>query len=181
MTNGTKQESAGNSLLDFSSGTSYLLLTTRGGEIGGVLFDDGRKDMPMDVYVGAILVFLGALLLKIPCWSGIFNSFDFVVRACSAKKRDKNGNLLWFLPHTFFFDFLRIFVPILEILFRINYYFLVYISKYRTSLRINSRLEIQRNYFFSNNLYINSTKNRTVATTTAEGNCVLVCAFIGHS
>ena len=42
---------AGNSSLDFSSGTSFLFLPTRYGGFDYVLFDDGQKDMPLDVTV----------------------------------------------------------------------------------------------------------------------------------
>ena len=41
-----------------------------------------------------------------------------------------------------FLTLLQIFVPRLEILFCINHYFLLYIFKYRTSLGVNSVLEI---------------------------------------
>ena len=46
---------------------------------------------------------------------------------CSAKKYDKNGNLLGFVPHTYFVFLicLLISVPCLEVLFFINHYFLV--------------------------------------------------------
>ena len=35
--------------------------------------------MPLDVSVDAIFVFLEALLLLIPYWSGIINNFEVVV------------------------------------------------------------------------------------------------------
>ena len=80
-----------------------------------------------------------------------------------------------------FLTLLQIFVPRLEILFCINHYFLVCIFHYSSSSRVNSGLETQGCYFYSNNLRSDSTKKRTAATTTAEGKCVFVCAFIGHS
>ena len=64
--------------------------------------------------------------------------------ACSAKKCDKNGHLLGFVPHTdfLFLTLLQIFIPRLEILFFINHYFLVCIFKHRKSLRVHFGLEI---------------------------------------
>ena len=41
-----------------------------------------------------------------------------------------------------FLTLLQVFIPRLEIIFCINHYFLVYIFKYCTSLRVNSGLEI---------------------------------------
>ena len=79
-----------------------------------------------------------------------------------------------------FLTLLRIFVRRLKILFCINHYFLGCIFKYRTSSRVNYELEMYEYHFYSNNLRSNSTKNRTSATTPAEGKCVLVRAFIGH-
>ena len=63
----------------------------------------------------------------------------------------------------------------------ILYYFLVCIFKYCTSSRVNSGLEIKGYYFYSNNICRNSIKKITAATTTAEGKCVLIHAFIGNS
>ena len=42
-------------------------------------------------------------------------------------------------------------------------------------------LEMQGYCFYSINIRKNSTKKRTSATTTQEGKCVLICAFIGSS
>ena len=63
-------------MFSFSSGAAFLLLPTLPGGIYGVLFDDGRKDMPMDVYVNVIFVFLDAPILKIPRWRGIVDTFE---------------------------------------------------------------------------------------------------------
>ena len=62
-----------------------------------------------------------------------------------------------------------------------NHYFLVCIFKYRTSSHVNSGLVIYGYSFYLNNIHSNSTKNITSATTAAEGKCVLIHAFIGHS
>ena len=56
----------GNSSLYFSSGTNFILLTAYDGGLDGVLFDDVWKDMPLDLFVNNIFVFLEALLLKNP-------------------------------------------------------------------------------------------------------------------
>ena len=61
---------------NFSSGSTLSLLLGIYGGIYGVLFDDRRKDMPMDVYVNVIFVFLDAPILKIPCWRGIVDTFE---------------------------------------------------------------------------------------------------------
>ena len=48
---------AGNSSLDFSSGNYFVLPTTRYVGLDGALFDDGWKDMPLDVTVYSFLFF----------------------------------------------------------------------------------------------------------------------------
>ena len=65
------------------------------------------------------------------------------IMGCSTKKRDKD-DIYWcsYSIHIFvFLTLLRIFVPRLEIRFCINHYFLLFISKYRTSPHDNSGLE----------------------------------------
>ena len=61
MTNGEKEEPSqipsGNSSFGFSSVTAFLLPTIRYGGLDGVLFDDGRKDMPLDVTVNFYFYF----------------------------------------------------------------------------------------------------------------------------
>ena len=56
----------GNSSLYFSSGTNFILLTAYDGGLDGVFFDDVWRDMPLDLFVNNIFVFLEALLLKNP-------------------------------------------------------------------------------------------------------------------
>ena len=88
---------------------------------------------------------------------------------CSGENVTK-VEIYWGLYHIHnwvFLTYLWIFVTCLEIIFYINHYFLVCTFKYRTSLRINSGLEIWGYCFYSNNLRINSTKNRTAETATA--------------
>ena len=61
ITNGYKKYSpipAGNSSLDFSLFTAFLLLPSQDYGPYGVLFDDGWKDMPLDVSVNVNFVFL---------------------------------------------------------------------------------------------------------------------------
>ena len=48
---------ANNSSSYFSSGSSFLLLPIQNGGLDGVLFDDGRKDMPLDDSANVILSF----------------------------------------------------------------------------------------------------------------------------
>ena len=48
---------ADNSLFDFFSGTAFHLIPELYGGLDGVLFDDGRKYMPLDVNVNFILYF----------------------------------------------------------------------------------------------------------------------------
>ena len=65
-------------------------------------------------------------------------------QVCSAEKSDKNGHLLGFATHAYFFflTLLRIVLPRLEILFDNNHYVLVCIFKHHTSSRVNFGLEI---------------------------------------
>ena len=45
-------------MLDFSSGNDFLLQPTQYGELGGVLFYYRWNDMPLDVSVNVIVVYL---------------------------------------------------------------------------------------------------------------------------
>ena len=66
-------------MFDFYSDIPYLLLPTQDGELDGVLFDDGQKNMGMDVSVNVIFAFLEDLILNTPCWCGIVNTFELVI------------------------------------------------------------------------------------------------------
>ena len=43
------------------------------------MFDDGKKDITLDVSFNAILIFFLPTLLLIPYWHGIVNTFELVV------------------------------------------------------------------------------------------------------
>ena len=55
---------ADNPSLDIYSGTDFPLLPTQYGGLGGVLFDDGRKDIALDVTVN--LIFLSSFYQIFP-------------------------------------------------------------------------------------------------------------------
>ena len=58
----------------------FLLLWKYDGALEGVIFDDGQKDMSLDVSVNVILLVLFTFSLTIPCWLDILNCFELVVR-----------------------------------------------------------------------------------------------------
>ena len=76
---------ADHSLLYFSSGTDFLLLPKRYGALYGVLFYDGKKDVPLDVTVNYILL-LEALLPNVTYCCGIINTVELVVCLLDAHK-----------------------------------------------------------------------------------------------
>ena len=57
MTNGELEVSSVNLSFSFSWGTDFLLLSTHYDGIYGVLFDDGQKDVPLDVSFNALYSF----------------------------------------------------------------------------------------------------------------------------
>ena len=63
----------------FNLGINIFLLPTQDDGLDGVLFEYGWKDMPLDVSVNVIFLFLFSLLLTIPCWRDSFNTFELVV------------------------------------------------------------------------------------------------------
>ena len=60
-----------------SLGNDFLLITTQYGGLDGVLFDDKRKDMPLDVTVNLLFLFLVGFILPISHWRGIVRTFEF--------------------------------------------------------------------------------------------------------
>ena len=77
------------------------------------------------------------------------------------RKNVKKTDIYWGSYGIYIFIFftpLQIFVPLLEIIFFNNHYFLVCIFKYCTSTRVNYVIEIYRYCFYSNNTHSNNTK-----------------------
>ena len=75
--NGEKEEPTGNFSLDFSSGTSFILLRTHDVGIDG-----------LDIYVYAIFLLLFSLLMLIPSLRGIVNTFEVVAFLLDAYKQE---------------------------------------------------------------------------------------------
>ena len=123
-------------------------------------------------------------------YPSIIESLWYTLGTCSAKLCDKTIQCSGFVLHIYFgfLTPLKICVPHLEILFSINHYFLVFISKYCSSWLIFSlKFYFILGQISSGTVFFHpiigcnskSTKTRTLATTTAESGLVLSpdCVF----